>query len=343
MRIPLALAKFSKFEYWPWWLFYLPILPYWIFLSIKNRSLAYFTAANPGIALGGFYGESKTEILQLIDPKYLPKAIIVNVSTDIQPILNELNLVHLTFPIIAKPDVGERGNDVTLIHSAKELENYNQQSSGKYLLQEFIDFEIELGVLYSRLPDEHKGKITSVTGKEFLAVIGDGHSTIKELMEKNLRARFQLKRMILELGEEINTTLKKGEQRILEPIGNHCRGTKFINFNHLINSDLDRIFNQISNPIDGFFYGRFDLKVKSLDDLYRGENIRILELNGASSEPGHIYDPKNSLRKAYKDLAWHWKRLAEISKANMQAGIKPVPFREIVKAYWKFVVLKKKG
>ncbi|MGL4597449.1 MAG: hypothetical protein ACRCYO_07980, partial [Bacteroidia bacterium] len=83
------------------------------------------------------------------------------------------------------------------------------------------------------------------------------------------------------------------------------------------------------------------LKVRNIEDLYAGQNIKIMELNGASSEPGHIYDSSNTLFLAYKDLAAHWKRLAEISKVNILAGHKPVPFSMIVRSYLKFVVLKK--
>jgi hypothetical protein len=341
MRTPLFIAKFSRYEYWPWWLFYLPVLPYWLYLAIKSKSLAYFTVANPGIELGGFYGESKSEILDLIDNKYLPKAISVDNSIDFGYVLDKVKGLGLIFPVIAKPDVGERGNQVTLIHNQQELILYNVKSKSKYIIQEYIDYTIELGVLYSRMPSSQKGKVSSITLKEFLSVIGDGKSTTKELMQKSLRARFQIERLSIELGDKMDIVLKEGEVKLLEPIGNHCRGTKFIDNNFLINEKLNNVFDKICIPINGFYYGRFDLKVKSIEDLYKGENIRIMELNGASSEPGHIYDPSLTLHKAYKDLLSHWKRLADISKENMQLGFKPVSFLLIINSYLRFVVLKK--
>ncbi len=341
MRIPLFIAKFSKYEYWPWWLFYLPVLPYWLYLAIKNRSLAYFTVANPAIQLGGFYGESKTEILDLIAKQYLPKSFSVNNSTNFGNILAQMNEQSLSYPVIAKPDVGERGNNVTLILNQEDLITYHKKSKSKFIIQEYIDYTIELGVLYSRMPSSEKGKISSITLKEFLSVIGDGKSTIKELMQKNLRARFQIKRLCKELGNKMNTILKDGEVKLLEPIGNHCRGTKFVNNNFLINEKLNAVFDELCSPIKGFYYGRFDLKVKSIEDLYQGKNIRIMELNGASSEPGHIYDPSLTLYRAYKDLLYHWKLLADVSQENIKLGLKPVSFWLIIKSYWKFVVLKK--
>lgn len=341
MRVPLFIAKFSRYEYWPWWLFYLPVLPYWLYLAFKNKSLAYFTVANPGIELGGFYGESKTEILDLIDKQYLPKSVSVDNSIDFGSILDKMKAIGLSYPVIAKPDVGERGNEVALINTQQELILYNVKSKSTYIIQEYIDYTIELGVLYSRMPNHQNGTVTSVTLKEFLTVTGDGKSTILQLMQRSLRARFQIERLRKELGDKMKIVLKQGEAKLLEPIGNHCRGTKFIDSNYLINETLNDVFDKICIPINGFYYGRFDLKVKSIEDLYRGENIRIMELNGASSEPGHIYDPSSTLKKAYKDLMYHWKLLSEISQGNMKLGFKPVSFLLIIKSYWRFVLLKR--
>ncbi len=339
MRIPLPILKYTRYEYWPWWLFYLPILPYWILLSIKNKSFAYFTAANPGIELGGFFGESKSDILKLIQKEYLPKNIEVD-HLSIDVILNLLAELKIDFPVVAKPDIGERGNDVAKISNVIELEAYNNKIQSKYIIQEFIGYDIELGILYSRMPDAESGSISSITLKEFLYVTGDGKSTILELLTLSTRARFQIKRLKKEMGPDILEVLKKGEVKTIEPIGNHCRGTRFIDNNFLINDRLNTIFDSICLPIEGFYYGRFDLKVKSLDDLYMGRNIKIMELNGASSEPGHIYDSSHSLFKAYSDLTKHWKRLSDISKQNMANGIRPVSFAVVAKYYIRFVLLK---
>jgi len=342
MRTPLFLIKTFRYEYWPWWLFYLPVLPYWVFLSLKNKSFAYFSVANPGIDLGGFFGESKSEILSLIDKEYLPKSISVSEHAEFILIKDRLIDEGINYPIIAKPDVGERGTDVYKINNEKELLNYHSKANFHYIIQEFIAYEFELGVLYSRLPNAEKGEVSSVTLKEFLTVIGDGKSSIIELMQKITRARFQIERLKKEMGNGIYRIPLNNEKVLLEPIGNHCRGTRFINFNHVINDDLNATFDKISIPIKGFYYGRYDLKAKTLSDFQQGNFIKIMELNGASSEPGHIYDNSFTLLKAYKDLIYHWKRLAEISALNIKNGLNPVSFGLIIKTYLKFVVLKKK-
>jgi len=321
-------------------MFYLPVLPYWVYLSIRNRSFAYFSVANPGIDLGGFFGESKSEILSLIDKAYLPNSISVTNKSDFSIIKRNLLDNRIDYPLIAKPDVGERGNDVCKVSDEKELLLYHTKADFNYIIQEFIDYDLEFGVLYSRLPNSERGEVSSVTLKEFLAVTGDGKSSIVALMQKSTRARFQIERLKKEMGDAIQRIPSNNEKILLEPIGNHCRGTRFINSNHIINEDLHKAFDKISLPIKGFYYGRFDLKAKTIGDFQKGNYIKIMELNGASSEPGHIYDNSYTLLRAYKDLLYHWKRLADISAINMKNGLKPVLFGLIVKTYWKFVVLK---
>ena len=107
----------------------------------------------------------------------------------------------------------------------------------------------------------------------------------------------------------------------LEPIGNHCRGTTFYNANKLINDQLIDVFNRIAKQIEGYYYGRFDLKVPNLQDLYAGRNIKIMELNGVSSEVAHVYDPDYKLIRAYRDIAKHMDYIYQISKENYKKGI----------------------
>lgn len=333
MKLPLWLIKITTYEYWTWWAFYIPLLPYWLYLAVKTRSLTFFTNANTCIEYGGFFGESKKEILAHIPSEYLPKSLFVEKETTFSDLKEALinQFSANPFPIICKPNVGERGTQVEKICDWSALATYLSENPVEFIIQEYIDFEIELGVLYHRLPSANKGQISSITRKEFLAVTGDGKSTIEELMQQQTRARFQLESMRQRLGKGMQEVLPLHEKRILEPIGNHCRGTKFLDNNFLITSALNDVFDKIALPIEGFHYGRFDMRVKSLEDLYEGKNIRIMELNGVSSEPGHIYDPIGNIWKAYRDLAHHWKIIANISIEQQQRGIQPVPYQVILR------------
>jgi hypothetical protein len=329
-RAPLWLVKLTNYEYWPFWLFYLPMVPVWIWQSIRNRSFTWFTATNQNIEYGGFFGESKIDILDQIPEKYRTPSRSVTAGSDFETLHEIRKEMGVGFPLIAKPNVGERGFEVAKIENEDDLIAYHIKAMGDYILQPFLTEPVELGVLFVRFPGEKTGKVTSVTLKEFMEVKGDGVSTLAELMEKEPRFRFQLGSMIEMLGDEIHSVLARGEKRVLEPIGNHCRGTRFVNLNAIINDRLHTVFNEVTHSLDGFYFGRFDLKVASIEDLYRGENIRIMELNGASSEPGHVYDQKTGLLNAYRDLIWHWNALGEIARRNQKRGIKPAPLKEII-------------
>ncbi len=237
-----------------------------------------------------------------------------------EDIINQLKKTGLEFPLIIKPDVGERGKEVELIHSESELKKYITGKSGLYIVQEFVDFQEEFGVLYHRIPHETRGKVTSVVQKEFLTITGNGMDTLVKLVSCEIRAQSRLDYLADKFADSWNTILPSGEKMRLEPIGNHCRGTSFRDGNRLLGEQLSAVFDSIATQIDGFYYGRFDLKAPSSDDLLAGKNIKILELNGVSSEVAHIYDPDYSIWQAWRDTAYHMKIIWNIATENHRAG-----------------------
>lgn len=290
----------------------------------------YFSAANPGMKYGGVMGESKYKVLSSIPEAYVPKTIFISGSTSFSSIIKIISQASLRYPFIIKPDVGERGKDVEIIRSETELRSYLHNKSNDLILQEYIDYELEFGLMYHRLPGSPKGHVTSMVQKGFLSITGDGIQTIKALISHEIRAKNRLEYLYKKFEPVLNDIPSKGERIRLEPIGNHCRGTTFHNANHLINDNLLEVFNTISMEIEGFFYGRFDLKVPSLDDLYAGKNIKILELNGVSSEVAHVYDPDYSLIKAYRDIMTHMGYIYQIAQKNHELGVS-------YNSLWKFL------
>lgn len=332
-KLPLFLVKIIYYEYWPFWLFFLPLVPYWVYLAIKAKSLTYFTAANPGIIHGGVFGESKIDILEKIDPAYRPVTLFFKMSSTTPKVVQAIQRAGLSFPIIVKPNIGERGVEVEKLDNLKDLEHYLARNNQDFIIQEFVDFDIELGVLYHRLPVTRTSNITSIVMKEFLGVTGDGVSTIRELLNQSERAKFQLPLLESKLGARLDEVLPIGKYENIQPIGNHCLGTKFLSGQHLITPELVKIFDRIAEGVDGFYFGRFDLKVSSIEELNAGKNIKIMELNGVTSEPGHIYDPKYNLFKAYADTMKSMKTSCLVSIENMKQGAEVTPFLKM----WKLV------
>ncbi len=321
------LIRLTHWEYWPFGLIYFPVMFYWAWLCLRARSFFFFSAANPGIEFGGMLGESKYRILRKLPENLRPHTLKFGAAVSAEEALARIKESSLTFPLIGKPDVGERGWLVRKIDSERDLLEYARDMPVDFLIQEYVDLPVELGIFYYHLPGEPKGYISSITAKEFLAVKGDGESTLRHLICVNPRAKLQTKALHKLYESELDRVLAPGVRKVLVPIGNHRLGTAFLNANNLINPRLVEIFDRISAGFKGFHFGRFDIRCKSTSDLYKGK-IQIMELNGAGAEPSHIYHPGASLWEAYRVILSHLKILFTVSVLNNKAGFKYMTFRE---------------
>jgi hypothetical protein len=200
------------------------------------------------------------------------------------------------------------------------------------MIQEFIDYPIELGILYYRYPGEVKGHISSVAIKELLSVTGDGVSPIRTLVGHHPRGRQQLTRLARHKRIDLDRVPSAGETVYLSFIGNHSYGTKFLNGNNLIDDQLTTCFDSLCSSIQGFYFGRFDLRCTSLEALKKG-NFKILELNGVGSEPLHIFDPGEKLWRAYRSALDHWNIIYKLSIINKAKGISFMRLAEAWKIY----------
>lgn len=310
--------KLRSWEYWPWYVIYFPVILYWVWLSFKARSFFFYSATNPAMKCGGLFGESKKHILEILPKHLVPVTLLFNPDIHLDQVMTQLRENELNFPVIAKPDIGERGILVEKIKNKVELDSYISKAKYKFQIQEYVEGPIELGVFYYKFPNDEKGCVSSIVQKKMLSLTGDGKSSIRDLILKNDRAKLQLD--VLEHKMDLDEILPLNKQKELVSIGNHCKGTTFLNGEALINDQLVDVFDEIHQQMEGFYYGRFDLRCDSTESLYQGK-FKIMELNGAASEPAHIYHPGFSLLKAYKVLFHHWRKLYEIGIANHKLGI----------------------
>lgn len=324
----LFFHKLTHWEYWPFYIVYVPVYFQWAWYALKSRSIFYFSAANPTIRNGGYMNESKKDIYDLIPQRYYPATVLVRQGTSPEKSLEVASSSGITFPFIVKPDMGLRGSAVKKIEDASAFENYVRKANFDFLIQDIIPYENEIGIFYIRYPDEEKGRITGIVAKEFLIVTGDGTSTITQLLKKNPRHELQLDVLQKEYGAGLDAILAKDEKRNLVPYGNHCRGSKFLDASHWITPELENVINDMCLQIDGFYFGRMDLMYRSLDDLYAGKHFMLVELNGAGSEPTHIYDPSHSLFFAWKELTRHLHHLYRISVQNRKKSVPFLTFSE---------------
>ena len=277
--------------------------------------------------------ESKKEIYDLIPQQYYPKTELVLKGTPLEEILKTIQVSEIQYPFIAKPDIGLRGSAVKKIHNHEELESYSNKASFDFVVQDLIPFEKEVGIFYVRYPNAKTGRVTGIVSKEFLVVTGDGFSTTEELIKKNPRYELQLKTLQLEYGKKLLNILPKGEKLNLVPFGNHARGAKFIDGSHWISPQLTATINEMCLQIPGFYFGRLDVMYNTWEELENGKNFSVVELNGAASEPTHIYDPAHSLFFAWKELARHITYMYEISVENHKKGFPYLTHKDGMKEY----------
>lgn len=317
MKRSAFLEKLLNWEYWPSAMFYLPNVPYGIYLALKARSIVFFTAANPAIKSSGSGAESKYKTIMLVPKKHRPKSVFITPKTNFKVILSELKKAEINFPLIVKPDVGFRGLLVKKIKNEDELHNYLKNYPINIIAQEFLDYKHECGIFYHRNPKNRKGKITSITLKRFLSVIGNGTSTLQQLILADERAKLYIKLFADIHKEKMNNIPLKDQVIKLTDVGNHAKGTQFINGNHLISEKLEQTFDELNFNVKGWYYGRVDIKYNSFKELEEGINFKILEINGVISEPTHIYDSANyNYFKALKSIRSHWKYLFHIAYYN---------------------------
>ncbi len=238
-----------------------------------------------------------------------------------------------TYPFIVKPDIGMKGILFRKIENEDQLKKYHERIPVEYIVQDLIMLPVEVSVFYYRHPADAKGTVSGFIHKELLHVIGDGTNILETLIRNHPRAKHRYDEMKHRHGHRFERIIPAGEVFYLSYAGNHNRGAHFTNLHKEINEDLHKVFDDLSHYTDKFYYGRYDIKTTSIEDLKQGKNFLILEFNGCGAEPNHIYDCDMSIWKAYGVILHHWKMLYKISRYNHKNGIPYWSFRK----GWKYL------
>lgn len=330
------LKRWSRWEFWPPYLFYPPVVAYIVYLGIRFRSWTLFTVANPAIPAGGFVGESKHQILDHLKNAFpwLPFSRLLACGVPTRRLAEAKEFMQrqgLQFPIVLKPDAGQRGAGVAIVRSLEQFNEYLTNSSFPVILQEYVPGE-EYGVFYYRYPSDAHGRVFSVTEKRMPLLLGDGKRTLEELILADERAVCMADFYLRKNSERVKEIPAMGERVQLVEIGTHCRGAIFLDGGGTITPELEEVIDQVARSFDGFYFGRFDIRVPSREDFMAGRNIKIVELNGVTSEATHIYDQNMSLVDAYRVLFEQWRIAFEIGRLNRERGFRVTPVRELLRA-----------
>jgi membrane protein DedA with SNARE-associated domain len=334
----------------PDWLFYIPVGLRWVFLSVRHGSLTLPSITNPMIETGGFWGESKSDIMASVSngqQEWLAKYITIkrshnDVNTDVEIVLESLKKEGIEFPLVAKPDIGWQGFGVRQIKDENELTDYlsNFPLNESAIFQRLITYDGEAGVFYARLPNEPNGKVFSLTLRYFPFVTGDGKSTMRQLIQKSPRtgfkARYYLGGHPQHKGlsaDQLKQVPSEGEMVRLAFIGSIRIGGIYRDARHLISPALSERFDAIAKSIPEFYYGRFDIRFNTTEKLVEGKDFYVFEINGSGSEPIHAWDPEVPFFKVYTELFKTQKLMFKIAACNKKRGFKPTTPRQFLRAY----------
>lgn len=326
--------RLTRWEFWPPWAFYPPVVLHVLWLAIQHRRLTLFTAVNPAMPAGGFIGESKAQIVEglgtaagrVVRTRSLPAAL--NVQERLAVVREFQSELGAPFPIVLKPDAGQRGSGVKVAHSFEDVEHWLSTIRADALVQEFAG-GLEFGVFYYRYPQEDRGRVFSITRKVFPEVVGDGVRTLENLIWSDPRAVALAEVYLHRNRERLWEVPGAGERRCLVDLGNHCQGSIFLDGSHLLTPELERAIDEVSRGYRGFYFGRYDVRTQSVEDFQAGR-FKVIELNGATSEATHIYDPKYSVFEAWRILRAQWRILFEVARQNHSAGVPTAPVGELV-------------
>ena len=297
-----------------------------MYYALRARAIWYFSPVNPTLEFSGFEGEGKREMYDLMPSQYYPHTTYIQPGLPENVLLNDVKLAQIDYPLVVKPDRGMQGVLFRIIETEEQLKQYHSKMPTEYVVQQFVDLPLEFSVFHVRYPGEKEGIVTGFILKEYLSVVGDGQSTLLMLIKQNKRTQPRLEEMKAKHLNRLAIVIPAGETYYLSYAGNHNRGAKFVNLYNEIDQQLHKTIDEISNNCKTFYYGRYDLKCTSLEDLKAGKNISILEFNGTGAEPNHIYDCNLTYLQALKEIARHWKHMYKIGRINHASGV----------PYWSF-------
>ncbi len=331
-----------SWNFCPWPVQFLPVITKFF------RDWGKINAVNPTLSgFSGLMGMSKIEMNQKLAEPFRPRNLFFKTLPKSREILEQFFREKYgeppNYPVIFKPNVGERASGVNFVR-ADQIDEFLQpsprlppslklrrtsrmtgvgnQNLTEIIFEEFIETELEFGLSWIRNPHTEELEILSLVQKKTPRILGDGQKTLRELIlekcaelnldksrEKKILAGFSAD----ELAEKI-----VGEKNIVRT-ASVSYGTSFqkINLSASQKEKLIKLIPQLLENFAGIYAGRFDLKANNLEELLRGK-CKILEMNGVGGTPLEIYDNDFSIPERYEVLFNYFFKVLEIADQNIR-------------------------
>lgn len=335
-KLAIFWERSSRWEFWPSWLYYAPILVWILWLGLKHRRPTAFTAANPGLEAGGMVGEKKHQALKPLQdnaPDLVANFIVITATEATERLTQASSFVAIHgLPVVLKPDVGQRGRGVFVARTPEQANEYLSRFSGSVIVQKHIEGE-EFGIFVARMPGESVPNILSIVHKTFPGVVGDGVQNLKQLILNDDRAKLISALLFRRWAAELSRVPAVNETIKLVEIGAHCRGSLFLDAREHATPELVGTLTRLLDAVPGYAFGRMDIRVPSIDDFRRGKGIQVLELNGVSAESAHIYHPGTPLIDGYRAMFHQWSVAFEIGAAYARSGVSTTTALELLRQF----------
>lgn len=320
----------------PWAIQFLPVITKFF------KEWGKINAVNPALSgLSGLMGLSKLEINKRLNSVFRPKNIFLKTIPKSREILekkfHEKYNHGLLFPLIFKPNIGERCTGVHFVSEEKLTEFLSENVNlENIIMEEFIETTQEFGLSWIFNPINKKVEIITLTERELLKVTGNGKTSLQNLIIQKCKiSSVDLERQNKIIAGFSNLELK--EKIIGERTISRAASVSYGTISHKIKlpskqkASLEKLVPQIITDFSGLHAGRFDLKSNSLDDLVSGK-CKVLEMNGIAGTPLDIYDNEISIKEKYQILFDYFSRILDIADKNIASGEgKAVPKIEGVK------------
>ncbi|MBV1835035.1 ATP-grasp domain-containing protein [Novacetimonas pomaceti] len=330
-------CSFGAMERLPKPVLCIPLVLQWLWLGLRHRSLTLPSVVNPAIETGGLAGESKAACLARIGQAHAPwVARTVPISPPDIPAAASLAQA-LGYPLVAKPDIGWCGHGVRRINTATELAAYIAAfpPDASFLLQEFVPGPYEAGLFYSRDPTEPHGRLIGLAVRHSPQVIGDGVRTIAVLMAADPRLHPRINHYTIALGaSRMDHVPACGEQVILGTVASLRVGGRYEDAMRLNTPVLEDRVDAIARSMNGFHFGRLDVRFSSEEALRRGV-FQIIEINGAGSEAIQFWDPALRLRDAYRGVFAKQEGMFALAARMRASGAVPINAMALIRAWWR--------
>lgn len=313
----ILLHKIKNPEYWPTWIIYAQAFFYVAYHTLKLGNKFYPVVINPAIGSnGGFAGVNKNDLHALFPAELQPVTRTWYANEGIDTIAETVN-AEIHFPCFVKPTNLFRGIGVEKIETPTDLVSFLKGRTSPVLIQECIQLPQEFGVFITKIPGNPL-RITGLTGKIFLTVTGNGKSTIQELLLQNVRYHLSRKHIDPLWSHRMHEIPQKDETLLIQPVGNHNRGTIFKDMSRYITKEMEALFQSIVP--EGVYYGRFDVKALNFESLETGKDLYIIEFNGSIAEPVTYLDPNYSYFKGQRIILNHFNIQRQIGEALINCG-----------------------